>query len=55
MVVVISSLIGAILGGYQAKRRDGNTKDIAQYAAVYALIFGVVGLFVAIFIDRTLG
>ena len=54
MIVPISAVIGAILGGYQAKRRGGNGKDIAQYALVYAMIFGLIGLFLAIFIERGL-
>ena len=52
MVVVISAFVGALLGGYQAKRRNGNGKDIAQYAAVFAMIFAIISLFVTIFIDR---
>ena len=53
MIVVIALAAGALLGGYKAKQRGGNRKDIAQYAAVYALIFGVIGMFAAIFINRT--
>ena len=52
MIMPIAALIGAALGGYQARRRGGNHKDIAQYAAVYGLIFGVIAMFAAIFINR---
>ncbi len=52
MIVLASVAVGAILGGYQAMRREGNAKDIAQYAAVYAMVFGVLAVFVAIFIER---
>ena len=52
MIVIAMALIGAGLGGMTAKRRRGNGKDIAQYMAVYALIFIIIGMFVTIIIDR---
>ena len=35
-----------------AKRRGGTWLDIAQYAGSYALAFGIVGLFVTVFVMR---
>ena len=35
-----------------AKRKGGNRLDMAQYAAVFAIFFGLIGLFVAIFLAR---
>ena len=45
-------LIGAILGAWRAKARGGKGKDMAQWAAVFAIIFGLIGLFILIFIER---
>jgi hypothetical protein len=52
MIVILSALAGAIYGGWRAKSRDGNRLDIAQYAAIYALIFGTAGIFVTIALSR---
>lgn len=54
MIVILSSLIGASLGAAMAKRRGGNGKDIAQYAAVLAMIGAVLGLFATIIVERSL-
>ncbi|WP_204218471.1 hypothetical protein [Loktanella sp. S4079] len=50
---LIGMLFGAILGAFRAKRRGGTGKDIAQWAVVFMLIFGLVGLFTLIFIERS--
>lgn len=54
MVVLISALLGAALGAVTARRRGGNTKDIAQYAASYGIAFTLLGMIVAITLDRVL-
>ena len=53
MIVVISTLIGIVLGGYQAKNRGGNRKDMGQYAAGYGIAFALVGMVIAVALDRT--
>ena len=52
MIVIAAALIGALLGGFNAKRRKGNAADIAQYAAVYAILFAVIGLIITIVIEK---
>lgn len=47
-------VIGIVLGAIQARRKGGNSKDMAQWAAVFAMIFGLVGLFALIIVDRVL-
>lgn len=47
-------LFGALLGGYRAKSKGGTLADIAQWAAVFAMIFGVIGVFIAIIITRNI-
>lgn len=54
MIIIIAALIGAIIGGTMARRRKGRTADILQYATVYAMLFGLIGLFVTILIARLL-
>jgi len=54
MFVIAGVVLGALGGGWQAKRRNGKPADIAQYAAVYAILFGLLGLFVTLLLDRIL-
>ena len=43
---------GAVLGAFRAKSRGGKPADMAQWAAVFAMIFGVIGLFIAVILTR---
>jgi len=52
MDVLIVALAGALIGGFNAKRRGGNRKDIAQYAAVFAILFAVVGMILSVVLTR---
>ena len=54
MIVYIAMLIGALFGGWRAWRRKGNRLDIAQYAGVHLIIFGVLGMILTIVLERTL-
>lgn len=54
MLVIGGLVIGALWGGFSAKRRGGKPADIAQYATVYAILLGLLGLFVTIAIERLL-
>jgi len=47
-------LIGAIIGGLTARKRGGNRKDIAQYAAGYGMAFLIVGMIATVLLDRAL-
>ena len=49
---VAGLVIGAIFGALRARARGGKGLDMLQWAAVNAMIFGIVGLFVLIFIER---
>ncbi len=46
-------LIGAVLGAIGALRREGKALDIAQWAAVGAIVCGLIGLFLLVFIERS--
>jgi hypothetical protein len=53
MIYPLGGLIfGALLGAYRAKSRGGKIADIVQWAAVFAMIFGVIGMFIAVIITR---
>jgi hypothetical protein len=52
MVVLVAALLGGVLGGLQARRRGGNSKDIAQYAVAYGIAFSLLGMIVAVTLDR---
>ena len=52
MTILIAALIGAGFGGLIAYRRKGRPADIAQYAAVFALILVVLWVFALILITR---
>lgn len=49
---LVGIAIGAVLGAMLAQSRGGNGKDVAQWAAVFAMILGLVGLFGVLIIDR---
>ncbi|MEP1612511.1 MAG: apolipoprotein acyltransferase [Roseobacter sp.] len=53
MFIAGAALIGALMGGLNARRRQGNKLDIAQYAAGYAIAFTIVSMILAVILDRT--
>ncbi len=54
MIVIGLALLGAIIGAWTARRRKGNTLDMLQYGAGYALAFAIVGMILTLVLDRTL-
>ncbi len=52
MIVIISAILGALIGGGTAYRRKGRPADIAQYAAGFGIAFALVGVFATIIIGR---
>ncbi|MBY5973557.1 hypothetical protein KUV28_14445 [Ferrimonas balearica] len=54
MFVIAGLIIGAIFGALRAKRRGGNGKDVFQYGATHAILFALIGLFVTLFVHRSL-
>jgi hypothetical protein len=52
VIILAAVLIGATWGGFLARRRGGNRMDIAQYAISFGIAFGLLGLFLTVFIDR---
>ena len=52
MIVIAAAVFGALLGGITAARRKGNKKDIAQYAAGYAMAFVILGMITTVVVHR---
>ncbi|KMW57081.1 hypothetical protein AIOL_002039 [Candidatus Rhodobacter oscarellae] len=53
MIVIVSALVGAIIGALQARRGGGNRKDMAQYAAGFGIAFALIGMLVTVILART--
>ena len=54
MFILVSALVGAVVGGLTARKRNGNRLDIAQYAAGYAIAFTLASMIIAVILDRTI-
>jgi hypothetical protein len=54
MVIILGLVVGALLGALNARRAQGSRLDIAQYAAVGALIGGVLAAFLTLGLARVL-
>jgi len=52
MFVIGGLVLGAIGGGLRARARGGKLADILLYAAAHAIIFGLIGLFITVYLDR---
>jgi hypothetical protein len=52
MLPLITAALGAVAGALTARSRDGNGFDMAQWAAVWALIGGLLGLLALIVLAR---
>lgn len=52
MVIIAGIIIGALIGAFNARKRGGTGLDLAQYAAVGALIGAILGMFASIGIER---
>lgn len=52
MIILAALTAGLFVGWSVARKRGGNRLDILQYATGYAIAFGLVGVFVTIFIDH---
>ena len=51
-MVLAGILLGAAFGAWRARQRKGNRLDMAQWAAVYAILFGLAGLILTILLGR---
>lgn len=49
---LVGLVFGALLGVFRAKRRGGSGFDLVQWGAVFGMLFGLIGLFILVFIER---
>lgn len=54
MIVIGGLVIGAALGIFTARKRNGSLADVLQYGAVYAIVFALLGLIVTLVLDRAI-
>ena len=52
MLPLVTAALGAVLGALAARRRRGTGFDVAQWAAVWAIIGGLLGLLATIVLAR---
>jgi hypothetical protein len=52
MIWTAALLIGAAVGATTALKRGGRKLDALQYAAGYAIAFGLLGLVISVALDR---
>ncbi|MBM2574701.1 hypothetical protein JQC91_00155 [Jannaschia sp. Os4] len=52
LMPLLSAGIGALLGAWQARRRQGSGGDVAQWAAVWALIGFLIGFLALVIYSR---
>ncbi|MBM9594137.1 hypothetical protein [Roseitranquillus sediminis] len=45
-MIALAGLLGALIGAWRAHKREGTRLDMAQWAAVHAIAFGLVALIV---------
>ena len=53
IIPLIGLVFGALFGAFMARRKGGSRLDLIQWAAVNAMIFGVIGMFILIYIERS--
>ncbi|EPX85915.1 hypothetical protein ruthe_01636 [Rubellimicrobium thermophilum DSM 16684] len=49
---LVGIVFGALYGALAARRRGGKVPDLLQWAAVWAIIMGLAGLFLSILLQR---
>ncbi len=54
-MVWIGAVLGMLIGILTAKRRGGKALDMAQYGAVFAILFAIAALIVNVVILRSGG
>jgi sugar phosphate permease len=45
-------IIGALIGAIRAKKRGGTVMDMLQWGTAFAVMLGIVGLFVLVLMQR---
>ena len=48
MIMIAALILGAILGAWRARKKQGTKLDILQYAAAHGIAFAVVAMFLSV-------
>lgn len=51
-MVLAGIILGAAVGAWRARQRQGTALDMAQWAAVHAIVFGLAGLILTVVLGR---
>ena len=51
-MILAGVILGAAYGAFLAHRREGTRLDMAHYAGIYAIVFGLVAVVLQIGLDR---
>ena len=54
MIALVAFIAGAVTGALRARKRGGDRLDQAQWAAGFAIAFGLAGLFATLILGRIL-
>ena len=52
MIILLSFILGVVFGIWRARVRKGDVADMAQYAAVFGLIFATIGAILTVTLLR---
>lgn len=52
MIILAGIVLGALWGARVARKRQGNRLDVAQYAAGFAILGAILGVFASVAVDR---
>lgn len=52
--MIFGVALGALLGGLRARKLGGTRLDLLHYAAIYALLGALLGLFATLLVHRSL-
>ena len=51
-MILAGVILGATYGAWLARRREGAPLDVAHYAGIYAIVFGLLAVVLQIGLDR---
>jgi hypothetical protein len=51
MIMFPALLLGVLIGGWRAYKKQGSKLDMLQYAAAHGIAFFIVGMFVSVAFD----
>ena len=55
MIPLAGLVLGILLGIRAAKKRSGNRLDLVQYGAAYGMAFALLGVILALVVERLAG